>query len=459
MDITAKFTRQNYLHSTTSKANLVISLTAPVIDGKQRPPLCVLPVLDTSGSMQGQKIEYAKKSILKLIEHLGANDFAGLVVFGPSAELVVPPQEATSGFKDRVRAIVNKISPRGGTNLEHGLSTAIRAVGDLDLPSSYLSRVILFTDGEPTCGITDKNRICDILSKGRGPITVSAFGYGLGSSRISRRVAYSGCDYEFLSRLSEGGAGNFAHVQDPDDAVSAFGKELGGLLSTYGTNLRVLVDPLKDHRISQVLSDVTVESQDVTGTTEIRIPDILGEETRNLVLEVDLAEQKNCVPRSVPVFSVKVWWSEVSDSGERVEKDGEARASIRFVRKESDLDKEDPELVRAVHLAKIVRAQIDAEEQAKKGDFKAAKLVFSGLLREVDDSNMRQAIEGVQWTYSADAYVSTSGSRYSTRRGLTRSVGVCSADAASSQVLSSALGEAQSSNSVQEATMLSFKED
>jgi hypothetical protein len=56
-----------------------------------------------------------------------------------------------------------------------------------------------------------------VLEANRGEATVSAFGYG------------DDADQDLLRELSELGKGNYAHVQSPEEALTAFAHELGGL--------------------------------------------------------------------------------------------------------------------------------------------------------------------------------------------------------------------------------------
>ena len=71
MKIDARLTFDKIRHDQDKTAHLVLTLTAPTKAGEEaRQNLCVVPVIDVSGSMAGEKLEYAKRSALKLIDHL-----------------------------------------------------------------------------------------------------------------------------------------------------------------------------------------------------------------------------------------------------------------------------------------------------------------------------------------------------------------------------------------------------
>lgn len=371
MEILARLNQEKLDHTKDNAAHLVVSLKTPTLDWiTKRPALCVLPLIDLSGSMQGPKLEYAKKSLLKLIDHLQEGDVAGLVAFESRAHVLVPPQEVTADFKHVLREAVGKMHVMGGTNLSGGLLKAIEVIHHLDLSMKYIKRVIMFTDGEPTEGITNPDQILRLMDKSRGNVTVSAFGYGSDRGGIT-----GSCDLKFLTKLSEEGKGNFAYVKDPDDALAAFGKELGGLLSTYATDLDIEIEPMNGHHITKVVTNVEAE-EDGIGAYSISIPDILAEETRHFVFEAKLVEQNKAFPRASAVFGVKLTYSILLEDGRREVRSTETKARVQFVRP-SDADKSPVRDVdEIVSLHKMIRTQLDAEELAKKGKYDVASLLM-----------------------------------------------------------------------------------
>lgn len=377
MEILARFNYDKLDHTKVNTPHLVVSLKTPALDWvEKRPAIAILPCIDLSGSMQGDKLAYAKQSVLKLIEHLAEGDVAGLVTFDNHAQVVVTPAKVTGDFKAKLSAAVEKLQIGGGTNLAEGIVSSIDVIQKLDLPPSFLHRIILFTDGQPTMGITNPKAILKLLNKKRARATVSAFGYGEGN------CSWGGIDHDFLTALSTQGKGNYAYVKDPDDALGAFGKELGGLLSTYATNLMVEINPSGGHRIQKVVTNIEHE-EDVTGVIEIPISDILGEETRHLVFETALAEQKKCFPRETTVFDVRVTYEVLTEDGARETHSAETKARVRFVREDEAQAKAHAEVDQILALHQMIRAQLDAEEEAKKGNFEGAVMFMQEVQQNV----------------------------------------------------------------------------
>ena len=450
MKIEAALTYDKIRHDQDHNAHLVISLTAPTKDGEEgRAPICVVPVIDVSGSMAGEKLEYAKRSAIKLIEHLRPGDYTGLIAFESRVHVIIPPQQITPEVKEKMKAEIGKLHTIGGTNFAGGMLKAIELINNLDLPNGVLHRVIMLTDGQANEGpATQPQDIIKLFGANAGRVTASAFGYGNGS----------GISQEFLGDFAREAKGNYAYIRDPDGALTAFGKELGGLISTFATDLQLEINPLAGHEIESVISDVDADEEDVGGEITIKIPEILAEERRDLVLAVKLKSQKQAFPRAVNVFDVKVSFDTIATDGKKGTKTVEAKAKAQFVKPGEENPKPNPELDKIVALAEVVRAQIEAEEKAKQGDFGAAVMVMQNAALNVDrrgHSGLAAAASHTSASVGSHAaYAAEQGYLRSFRYGGTRGMGVSEIDEGAAMFLAEA--GVQLSNSSQSSTSASF---
>lgn len=416
MQLDARLTFNKVRFDQDADAHLVLSLTAPTgkVEAK-RPRLCIVPLIDLSGSMAGEKLTYAKKSLIKLIDHLTPNDYCGLITFSSTSEVEQKPIRCTAEAKDELRKKVGALTVKGSTNIGDALADGFKVANDMDLANEVITRVILFTDGAANHGpLKTPAEILPMVAPNRGIASVSAFGYGVDAEQ------------DFLRDLSKSGAGNYSFVQNPDDALSAFGKELGGLLSTFGTNLVIEVSALAGHKVTRVVSDVAAEEED-TGNVVIKIPDILAEETRHLVLGLKLKAQKNAFPRDVNVVEVKLAYDTLDPNLKREHKMLEAKGKVQFVKAGEEQKVADPELDRIVGLAEIVRAQIEAEEHAKKGNYHDAQAAMDSVMYAVKTRGLVD-LGAVAQNISArlgsqESYTSNSAYLTSFSRGATRGVG------------------------------------
>lgn len=422
MKAEARFTHSAIRFDEDQTVHMVLSLTAPATEWQtKRPPLCIVPAIDVSGSMGGDKMEYAKQSVLKLIDHLGPQDRCGLVTFESSVRVVSSVVQMTPENKTELRRAVTELGPLGGTNFVGGMLAALDLIDKADLPVNYLTRVIMFTDGQANTGVTsDPVQIVAMMSANLGRATVSAFGYG------------SDVNQAMLADLSDKGKGNYASVKHADDALSAFGKELGGLLSTYAQDIEVEMTPKGDHKIKGVISDVAVEESDVLSEVTVKIPDILAEETRHIALTLDLGKQKQALPRPVTVLDLVIRYALIGADGRRSSVAMESKGKIRFVKPGEEQKTPTREVDAIVALAQLGRAQKEADQHVQKGDYRGAARVMKNAAHDVGARGHVQVqglLDGMSLKYQSPVdYAQSSTYLTSMGRVARRGMGVSSAD-------------------------------
>jgi Ca-activated chloride channel homolog len=413
MKTTAQLTFEKVRHDEPKDAHLVVSLTAPHGDTRTaRPPVCVIPVLDVSGSMEGEKLHYAKQSILKLIDHLAPGDFCGVVVFSTEVETLAPPAELTQERKDALKAALGRLGPRQNTNLGGGLLAGLDHAKVTKLPEGMLVRVILFTDGRANAGpAKSAEELRRLLEANLGTATLSAFGYG------------DDADQELLRELSSIGKGNYAYVRSPEDALTAFARELGGLLSTYAQAIEVRVTPREGAELTEVVSDV--DAREESGSAVIRVPDLLTDEVRHLVLGVRLAPRPVALDAPVTVADVEVSYERI-EGGRLVKERLLCKATARFVAAAEAQTAPVPSLDAVVAIAQLVRAQIEAEEVARQGRYAEARDVMvlfqAAVVARGHDAVGAAAGKLADTVGTPDAYDRSRAYRSSMRKGSSRNV-------------------------------------
>jgi Ca-activated chloride channel family protein len=134
-------------------------------------------VVDTSGSMAGEKIEQVRAALRQVIGGLNPGDRFNVVAYHtvvlplwPAVRLVTPEnQREALGFAQGLRA-------EGGTNVKEALEFALAGT-----PPEDLASVILFlTDGRPTVGETDVERIVAAVGAANRGKDVRLFAFGVG---------------------------------------------------------------------------------------------------------------------------------------------------------------------------------------------------------------------------------------------------------------------------------------
>jgi Ca-activated chloride channel family protein len=425
MKLSAKFDYQTVDHEKDNTVHLLLTVEAPAIDWvAQRPRICILPVIDISGSMgQENKLEYAKRACRKLVEQLKVGDYSGLVVFDHRVTPKVKPGPVTPEFKTRLLKAIDELKPEGSTNFSDTIVDSLDLLTKLDLPTDILQRLIFFTDGQPNAGISDFAALRKLVAEQVGTRSISFFGYGTGS----------GCNQGLLTELSQAAKGNYAYVASPDDALGAFGKELGGLLSTCASDLRLVVEPRNGHTIEKVVTLLGGE-QSATDLTELSIElgDILAEETRHVVLECKVAKQDKALPRDFTLFNVKATWRRIMQTGDKAPEEATAAARLRFVRPDDAQREPTAEVDEVVSLHQLAQQQRLADEEARKGNYVAASAKLAEMAGELKTRG-RIAAANVATNMARGmatplSYRSSEGYRVSIERGIMRSSGTSSMD-------------------------------
>jgi Ca-activated chloride channel family protein len=150
-------------------------LVAPQVqvDQQQIVEKDVLFVLDTSGSMEGEKLAQAQEALVYVLEHLNEGDRFNITDFSTGVrQYARSPQPASQ--RDEAIAWVRELTEGGGTDINRALLETLAGV-DPERPTI----VIFLTDGLPTEGETETDRILANLETA-APSNARLFTFGVG---------------------------------------------------------------------------------------------------------------------------------------------------------------------------------------------------------------------------------------------------------------------------------------
>lgn len=154
-------------------------LTAPGVEMKERKAVekDIAFVLDTSGSMAGDKLKQAKKALEFCVENLNAGDRFEIIRFSTETEpLFDKLTEASEANRKRAVEFIAGFKPIGGTAIDEALRKALALRTD---KSDRPFVVIFMTDGQPTIGATGEDEIVSGAQKTSGGNTrIFCFGIG-----------------------------------------------------------------------------------------------------------------------------------------------------------------------------------------------------------------------------------------------------------------------------------------
>jgi len=147
-----------------------------VVDESQIVKKDVCFVMDTSGSMSGDKIKQTKAALLFCLNNLNKGDRFNIIRF---ATVVNPFREELVKVNDetieKAKEYVEKMKASGGTDIGSALEKTLSVERKEDRP--YL--IVFLTDGKPTVGMTDEKQIIrTVAEKNKGGVRLFVFGAG-----------------------------------------------------------------------------------------------------------------------------------------------------------------------------------------------------------------------------------------------------------------------------------------
>jgi Ca-activated chloride channel homolog len=179
-----------------------VALLSPrsVVKAEEVAPKRVTFVIDTSGSMIGERLKLARDALSYCLQRLNPRDELNVVRFSTDVEaLFERPQQASEATVKRALAFVAGLEAIGGTAIDEALTRALAdGAGRGDRPHL----VLFITDGHPTVGETDEAAIAARARAANHGSRIFTFGVG------------NDLDARLLDRVAEEGGGASDFVRD-----------------------------------------------------------------------------------------------------------------------------------------------------------------------------------------------------------------------------------------------------
>jgi Ca-activated chloride channel family protein len=182
----------------------------------ERAPISMAIVLDTSGSMDGDKIRQAKDSTIRLVRDMRDDDEVAFIRYSDDAS-VIQPLARVGSIRSSLIERIGMIQAGGGTAIPRGLSAGLAQLEGA--AHGRVRRVVLASDGLDSSRAQSELLASSSFERG---IAVSSMGIGLDF------------DESYMSGVARAGHGNFAFVQD-GSALAGFLKQ--ELVETASTSI------------------------------------------------------------------------------------------------------------------------------------------------------------------------------------------------------------------------------
>jgi Ca-activated chloride channel family protein len=195
-----------------------------------RPPLNLVFLIDTSGSMEdANKLPLLKQSLRLMLPSLRPEDQVAIVAYAGSAGTVLEPTPASDG--GAISAALDRLSAGGSTAGQEGLALAYQVARGM-AAEVEVTRVILATDGDFNVGIADPEALKEVIARERRSGTyLSVLGFGRGN-----------LDDATMQALAQNGNGTAAYIDTLSEARKVLVDELTGALFPIADDVKVQVE-------------------------------------------------------------------------------------------------------------------------------------------------------------------------------------------------------------------------
>ncbi|MFO7536861.1 MAG: VIT domain-containing protein, partial [Chloroflexota bacterium] len=192
----------------TGEDGFFLLLATPAIDAGEVAAKDVILVLDTSGSMLGEKMDQTKEAAHYVIDHLNPEDRFNIIAFSTDVRsyhsTLLPATEAGD-----YRRFIQNLEAIGGTNISQALLEALYQA-DAERPTT----LIFMTDGLANAGISNTGLLLEAVQQAAPP-NVRLFAFGVGDD----------VDTMLLDGLAGNHRGTTTYVRPSeaiDEAISSF---------------------------------------------------------------------------------------------------------------------------------------------------------------------------------------------------------------------------------------------
>ncbi len=175
------------------------------------------------------RLDLVKSSLKLLVNNLREKDQVAIVVYAGSAGEVLP---STSGSdKQKIREALDQLTAGGSTAGGAGIQLAYK-IAEKNFIKGGNNRIILCTDGDFNVGVSSKDGLEKLIEEKRQTgVFLTVLGYGMGNYKDDR-----------MQVLAEKGNGNYAYIDNLQEANKVLVNEFGGTLFTVAKDVKLQIE-------------------------------------------------------------------------------------------------------------------------------------------------------------------------------------------------------------------------
>lgn len=209
---------------------LHVGLKGKSIDKSELPPSNFVFLLDVSGSMgASNKLPLLKRAYKMLVNELRPTDRVAIVVYAGAAGKIL---DSTPGNeKKTILEALDKLNAGGSTAGGAGLLLAYKIAKENFIEGGN-NRIILATDGDFNVGVSSTSEMERLVEREReNGVFMTVLGFGMGNIKDDK-----------METIADKGNGNYAYIDNIQEARKVFITEFGGTLFTIAKDVKFQVE-------------------------------------------------------------------------------------------------------------------------------------------------------------------------------------------------------------------------
>lgn len=360
-----------------------VTLDAPPVPSYiQRQPVNLSIVLDKSGSMNGEKIKYARAAAIEAVQRLGNADIFSLVVYDSNVHTVIPAQYVRN--IDRIISKIQRIYAGGSTALFGGVSQGASEIRK-HIGSEYIHRLILLSDGLANVGP-------------QSPVELGRLGAALIKENISVTTIGVGYDYneDLMTRLSQKSDGNAYFVETGRELPRIFASELGDVLNVVAKKVKVVISmPDGVEPISIIGREGRIKGK----TIELSMNQLYGDQEKYALVKVRIP--KSNIDTTMEIAKASVYYEDPFNKKSEVVY-GKSIAKFskdpKIVKKSTNVDvvREYYRNLNAMEQEKAISLSDKGKKKEAVQALKASAVKMKSIAKEYDDEVLLEEAEAVE---------------------------------------------------------------
>ncbi|MES2680133.1 MAG: VWA domain-containing protein [Bacteroidota bacterium] len=236
-----------------------------------RVPLNLSVVLDRSGSMNGNKLNYTKEALKYVVKQLHERDILSIVLYDTDVQVFLEPQHLED--KNKLLADIDGIVTGGSTNLEGGIRKGYELVNKVKKLNSaeMINRVLLLSDGLANVGEIDPEALSTITRTyfENDHISISTFGVG------------NDYNENLMAKIALQGGGLYYFIYSPEKLPAIFDEELKGLSKVVAKNTTIKIKFPQELSYERTFS---FNSKLKKNELEISFNDLFADEQKSILI-------------------------------------------------------------------------------------------------------------------------------------------------------------------------------